>query len=137
MDADRFPVTELETLVDGGILILDNPATGEYGIRVDPDPGHAYYGDIHRVELDLDGPKDVDRSEGVPPYSLYGDSGHGYLTGENLPVGRYTLKATARKKNDEVLGILAVSFTVEATAENATATGAPTISGKPLRWARR
>ena len=130
VDAARFPVTELETLVDGGILVLDNPATGEYGIRVDPDPGHAYYGDIHRVELDLDGPKDVDRSEGVPPYSLYGDSGHGYLTGENLPVGRYTLKATARMKNDDVLGILAVSFTVEATAENATATGAPTISGK-------
>ena len=129
VDAARFPVTELETLVDGGILTLDNPATGEYGIRVDPDPGHAYYGDIHRVELDLDGPKDVDRSEGVPPYSLYGDSGHGYLTGENLPVGRYTLKATARMKNDDVLGILAVSFTVEATAENATATGAPTISG--------
>ena len=129
VDAARFPVTELETLVDGGALVLDNPATGEYGIRVDPDPGHDYYADIHRVELDLDGPKDVDRSEGVPPYSLYGDSGHGYLTGENLPVGRYTLKATARKKNDEVLGILAVSFTVEATAENATATGAPTISG--------
>ena len=129
VEANRFPVTELETLVDGGTLVLDNPATGKYAIRVDPDPGHAYYGDIHRVELDLDGPKDVDRSGGVPPYSLYGHHGHGYLTGENLPVGRYTLKATARMKNDDVLGILAVSFTVEATAENATATGAPTISG--------
>ena len=57
VEANRFPVTELETLVDGGTLVLDNPATGKYAIRVDPDPGHAYYGDIHRVELDLDGPK--------------------------------------------------------------------------------
>ena len=63
------------------------------------------------MELDLNGPKDVYRSEGITPYSLYGDSGENYLKGENLPVGRYTLKATARKKNDDVLGILVVSFT--------------------------
>ena len=129
VDAYKYPVTDLETLVDGGTLILDNPSGGEYGIRADPDPRHADYGDIHRVELDLNGPKDVYRSEGITPYSLYGDSGENYLKGENLPVGRYTLKATARKKNDDVLGILVVSFTVEAPAENTTATGAPTITG--------
>ena len=129
VDAYKYPITDLETLVDGGTLTLDNPDTGKYGIRADPDPRHADYGDIHRVELDLDGPKDVYRSEGIAPYSLYGDSGENYLKGENLPVGHYTLKATARKKNDDVLGILAVSFTVEAPAENTTATGAPTISG--------
>ena len=129
VDAYKYPVTDLETLVDGGTLTLDNPDTGKYGIRADPDPRHADYGDIHRVELDLNGPKDVYRSEGITPYSLYGDSGENYLKGENLPVGRYTLKATARKKNDDVLGILVVSFTVEAPAENTTATGAPTITG--------
>ena len=129
VDAYKYPVADLETLVDGGTLILDNPSGGEYGIRADPDPRHADYGDIHRVELDLNGPKDVYRSEGITPYSLYGDSGENYLKGENLPVGRYTLKATARKKNDDVLGILVVSFTVEAPAENTTATGAPTITG--------
>ena len=129
VDAYEYPVTDLETLVDGGTLILDNPSGGEYGIRADPDPRHADYGDIHRVELDLNGPKDVYRSEGITPYSLYGDSGEDYLKGENLPVGHYTLKATARKTNDDVLGILVVSFTVEAPAENTTATGAPTITG--------
>ena len=133
VDADKYPVTDLETLVDGGTLTLDNPSGGEYGIRADPDPRHADYGDIHRVELDLNGAKDVYRSEGITPYSLYGDSGENYLKGENLPVGHYTLKATARKKNDDVLGILAVSFTVEAQEQTAVPnnypTGLPIISG--------
>ena len=50
------------------------------------------------------------------PHSLYGDEGEGEeitLTGESLPVGAYTLKATAYSEAGEALGILEVSFTVE------------------------
>ena len=68
------------------------------------------------------------------PYSLYGDSG-GNLSGESLPVGEYTLTATAYSEarlGGNVLGTLKVSFSVTETATqqpNTPATGLPTISG--------
>ena len=70
------------------------------------------------------------------PTPLYGDS-DGNLSGESLPVGEYTLTATAyaeRRLEGAVLGTLEVSFTVIGTAaeedvQNSPATGVPTISG--------
>ena len=54
------------------------------------------------------------RPNRYPPYSLYGDEGEENLTGEDLPAGSYDLKATAYKKDGDVLGTLKVSFTVTA-----------------------
>ena len=98
---------------DGSTLTLDYPASGSYGIRVDTKSGE----EIGSVRLELTGEKNVGRTEGTAPYSLYGDEGEDELNGEGLPVGDYNLKATASSKDGNVLGTLTVSFTVEATVE--------------------
>ena len=129
VDASTDPDTPLGALVDEGTLILGNPTGGEYGIRVDTDSND----DIRKVELALSGAEDKGKTEWEPPYSLYGDSGGDNLNGGNLPVGSYTLTATAYDANGNVSGTLTVSFTVEAQEQSAVpnndATGLPTIDG--------
>ena len=97
---------------DGGTLALGDPESGRYGIRVDTESGEG----IHRVALELTlestGEKKVDRTDDAAPYSLYGDEGEEALHGESLPVGSYTLKATAYTEDGEILGSLEISFTV-------------------------
>ena len=97
---------------DGGTLALGDPQSGRYGIRADTESGEG----IHRVALELTlestGEKKVDRTDDAAPYSLYGDEGEEALHGESLPVGSYTLKATAYTEEDEILGSLEISFTV-------------------------
>ena len=97
---------------DGGALALGDPQDGRYGIRADTESGEG----IHRVALELTlestGEQRVDRTDDAAPYSLYGDEGEDALHGENLPVGSYTLKATAYTEEDEILGSLEISFTV-------------------------
>ena len=133
VDASTDPDTLLETLEDGDTLTLAAPDSDIYGIRVDTDSNHDDHDDIHKVELALSGAKDVSRPEKHSPYSLYGDDGEDNLTGEDLPVGSYSLTATAHRANGDVLGTLKVSFTVEAQEQTAVPnnepTGAPTISG--------
>ena len=117
-------------LADGGTLALDDPVGGSFGIRADLESGAT----IGSMSLELTGAKTHDQTENIAPYSLYGDSG-GNLSGESLPVGEYTLTATAYSEarlGGNVLGTLKVSFTVTETATqqpNSPATGAPTISG--------
>ena len=97
---------------DGGTLALGDPESGRYGIRADTESDTG----IHRVALELTlestGEKKVDRTDDAAPYSLYGDEGEEALHGESLPVGSYTLKATAYTEEDEILGSLEISFTV-------------------------
>ena len=97
---------------DGGTLALGDPDNGRYGIRADSESGEG----IHRVALELTlestGEKQVERTDDAAPYSLYGDEGEDALHGESLPVGSYTLKATAYTEDGETLGSLEVSFTV-------------------------
>ena len=127
VDTSSDPDDEVGTLVDGATIALDKPSGGSYGIRADTSSND----NIKKVKLVLSGAKSEDRDEGVAPYSLYGDSGENNLTGESLPVGSYTLTATAYDDNDDVLGTLTVSFTVEeqTAVPNAPATGAPAIVG--------
>ena len=118
------------TLADGGTLALDDPVDGGFGIRADLESGAT----IGSMRLELTGAKTHDQTENIAPYSLYGDSG-GNLSGESLPVGEYTLTATAYSEarlGGNVLGTLKVSFSVTETATqqpNTPATGLPTISG--------
>ena len=127
---DASDQTVVEILTDGGALVLDDPDNGSYGIRADVETD----AEIGSLRLQLTGAKDVDKTENITPYSLYGDSG-GNLSGESLPVGEYTLTATAyaeRGLGGNVLGTLRVSFGVTGPAEddqNSPATGQPTISG--------
>ena len=116
----------LATLSDGATLALADPANGSYGIRADTKSG----AQIGSVRLQLTGAKSVDQTDGFAPYSLYGDQGENALNGGNLPVGAYTLTATAYSEGG--LEILEMSFTVTGPAQevqNSPATGAPTISG--------
>ena len=116
-------------LADGGTLALDDPVGGSFGIRADLESGAT----IGSMRLELTGEKTHDQTENIAPYSLYGDSG-GNLSGESLPVGEYTLTATAyseaRLGGETLLGTLKVSFSVTATQQtNTPATGLPIISG--------
>ena len=117
-------------LADGGTLALDDPDGGSFGIRADLESGAT----IGSMRLELTGAETHDQTENISPYSLYGDSG-GNLSGESLPVGEYTLTATAYSEarlGGDLLGTLKVSFSVTETATqqtNSPATGAPTVSG--------
>ena len=125
VDTSVQPQTVLATLTDGDTLTLDDPANGSYGIRADTEAG----ADIGSVRLQLTGAASEDQTENVAPYSLYGDNGQD-LNGGRLPVGDYTLTATAYPDSElggKELGKLTVSFTVKKT--NSPATGLPTISG--------
>ena len=93
---------------DAGTLALGDPENGKYGIRADTESGEG----IHRVALELTGEKKVERTDDAAPYSLYGDEWEDALHGESLPVGSYTLKATAYTEDGETLGSLEISFTV-------------------------
>ena len=131
-----FPVVDASdqslegALADGGTLALDDPDGGSFGIRADLESGAT----IGSMRLQLTGAKTHYQTENITPYSLYGDSG-GNLNGESLPVGEYTLTATAyfeARLGGNVLGALKVSFSVTETATqqtNSPATGTPTISG--------
>ena len=87
----------LATLGDGGEVRLADPAGGSYAIRADVDSSAT----IGSVKLELSGAKARTQTESVSPYSLYGDDGDG-LHGEALPVGSYTLKATAYAQGGRV-----------------------------------
>ena len=97
---------------DGGTLALGDPESGSYGIRAETESEEG----IHRVALELTldstGEQRAARTDDAAPFSLYGDEGEEALHGENLPVGSYTLKATAYTEDGEILGSLEISFTV-------------------------
>ena len=117
---------DVESVVDGATLTLAGSDDSSYSIRVDT---NAWSGFIDSVRLELSGAKSAQRTADSGPYSLYG--GGKTLIGEGLPVGSYTLRATAYSQQDlggQVLGTLETSFAVEAgepltaSVENAAAT---------------
>ena len=112
---DAADQTVLAQLADGATVELDDPDGGSYGIRADA----AADAEIGSVRLELSGAKTVSRTENGAPYSLYGDAG-GALEGGSLPVGSYTLRATAYAKRDlggDVLQTFEASFAVAAEEE--------------------
>ena len=114
VDASANPQTVLATLANGDTLTLDDPQGGSFGIRADIKAGS----EIGSVRLQMTGGRSEDKTENIFPYSLHGDNGENDLGGGNLPVGSYTLTATAYSKGNldgEKLGTLTVSFTVKKT----------------------
>ena len=126
------------TLVDAGtnadLMLLANGSTVElgellassYGIRAEMGAGAA----PGSVRLALTGAKAVTATDDAAPWSLYGD-GAGRVNGASLPVGSYTLRATAYAdsggRGDE-RGSLEVSFTVAAGALGVTTPGPFTVA---------
>ena len=99
-------------LADGDALVLEDPSNASYGLAAAADAG------VGSVRLALTGAKTVTMTDNAAPYSLYGDE-NGTVTGAGLPVGSYTLSATAFAEADgggAELGTLEMSFTVAASA---------------------
>ena len=136
VDTSSDTDTVLGTLEDGGALTLarTRPAAATASGWI-PTPAMTTTAISTRWSWTSPGPRQRNKEEWVPPYSLYGDEGEGNLTGENLPAGAYELKATAYDDDGDVLGTLKVSFTVTAgqpaqqptVVPNTSATGFPTI----------
>ena len=107
--------SDIGAIDDGGMLALDDPAHGSFGVRAERATG----AEIGSVRLDLSGAKTVTRTENLVPYSLYGHA-NGQVHGEGLPAGSYTLRATAYNEANlqgDELYTLEVAFTVLASAE--------------------
>ena len=107
---DAAAGTDVGTIADGATFALADPANGSYGVRVETAANAA----IGRVELELSGAKAVTQTEYLAPYSLHGDA-HGAVHGADLPVGAYTLRATAYAAGNvggAELQVLEVAFTV-------------------------
>ena len=115
---DAADQSVLAALSDGATVTLDDPDGGSFGIRADAAQGAA----IGSVRLELTGAKTESTTDNGAPYSLYGDD-DGDLDGESLPVGFYTLRATAYAEIDlggDVLQTLEASFTVEESVQEGT-----------------
>ena len=117
---------DLMALADGSTVELGELLVASYGIRAEISPGAP----PGSMRLALAGAKTVTRTDDASPYSLYGD-GAGRVNGQALPVGSYTLRATAYAnsggRGDE-LGSLEVSFTVAAGVLGVTTPGPFTVA---------
>ena len=111
---------------DGATLTGIDPGK-VYGVRANVVSGAE---GLKSVTLTLSGPgpnDEVSQTEGIAPYSLYGDSG-GHEHGAALPAGSYTLTATAHSETGgggSELGALRVGFTVAAGPLTARFEGLP------------
>ena len=117
---DAADQSVLAALSDGATVTLDDPDGGSFAVRADAAQGAA----IGSVRLELTGAKTESTTDNGAPYSLYGDA-EGTLDGESLPVGSYTLQATAYAEialGGDVLQTLEASFTVEEPAATLSAT---------------
>ena len=105
--------SDVGAIDDGGMLTLDDPANGSYGLvaAVASDAG------VGSVRLALTGAKTATATDNAAPWSLYGGA-NGQVQGEGLPAGSYTLSATAYAEaggGGAELGTLSVSFSVAAS----------------------
>ena len=108
---DAASGADLGPVADGATVRVADPAGGSYDFRVETAADAA----VGSVRLALAGPQDGDaaaRADDAAPYLLRGG------TGAALPVGSYTLTATAYAQaggTGAVLGSLSVAFTVAPT----------------------
>ncbi len=125
---------ETVTLTDGATVRLATPSAHRYGLMAT-----VASADVKSVGLALRGPGPNDRvtkTENYEPWSLTGDT-NGKAHGRALPVGSYTLVATAYAQMDlggAALGTRSVAFTVAAASDTAVVvdTDAPVLTGFEL-----
>ena len=113
---DTASGADLGPVADGATVRVADPAGGSYDFRAETAPGAA----VGSVRLALAGPQDGDataRADDTAPYLLRGGT-DGTDGGAALPVGSYTLTATAYAQpggTGAALGSLSVEFTVAPT----------------------
>lgn len=71
----------------------------DIAIAITLNSSHSLYSDVESMRLELSGRETADKTENVPPYSLYGDSGIANLVGERWRSGDYTLRVRAYREN--------------------------------------
>ena len=117
---------DLMALANGVTVRLGQLLAPSYGIRANLSPGAA----PGSVRLELSGAKTAAVTDDAAPWSLYGD-GAGRINGASLPVGSYTLTATAYANSGgqgDEQGSLEVSFTVAAGVLSVTTPGPFTVA---------
>ncbi|SFZ92719.1 Uncharacterized conserved protein YjdB, contains Ig-like domain [Flaviramulus basaltis] len=70
---------------------------------------------VGSVKLNLSGPVNESRTENGAPYALFGDNGGGNYLGNQLPLGNYTISATAYSGSGltgNILGSLTIPFSI-------------------------
>jgi PKD repeat protein len=102
---DAFTDTDLLTLSDGQQLDLGPTGGQSLNVRANTLAGPG------SVLLELTGPVTVSRREGVAPYALFGDISGNYNE-ENLPLGDYTLTATAYNGGTASSGVMGQPLTI-------------------------
>ena len=107
-------------LSDGTTVALADHGTNSFTIRANLVSGLS----IGSMRMVLTGRRSHTQSENWKPFFLYGDDGPGDPYGKSLRVGSYRLVATAYSRTGlrgDVLGTLAVNFTVVQNAPSAPA----------------
>ncbi|MGD1946429.1 MAG: T9SS type A sorting domain-containing protein, partial [Croceivirga sp.] len=103
---DAITNTELSELTDG--LQLDFGPNGGQSLNVRANTQPDVVGSVY---FELTGTLSAGRTENVAPYALFGDTSGDYV--ENaLPLGNYTLTATAYSGNDGTGGILGQPYVI-------------------------
>ncbi|WP_306013872.1 MULTISPECIES: PKD domain-containing protein [unclassified Allomuricauda] len=102
---DASTDTDLLTLSDGQQLDLGPTGGQSLNVRANTLAGPG------SVLLELTGPVTVSRREGVAPYALFGDSSGNY-EGQDLPLGDYTLTATAYNGGTVGSGVMGQPLTI-------------------------
>lgn len=96
-DADTSDlITELG---EAAVIRVKPGELDDMAIAVTLDSTHTLHGDVESVRLDLSGKETATKTENVPPYSLYGDSGIDNLEGESWSTGDYTVRVRAYDGN--------------------------------------
>ncbi|WP_127140666.1 PKD domain-containing protein, partial [Flagellimonas marinaquae] len=102
---DASTDTDLFNISDGQQLDLGPTGGQSLNVRANT------LGNPGSVLLQLTGPETVSRREGVAPYALFGDISGNYEA-QDLPLGDYTLTATAYNGGTESSGVLGQPLTI-------------------------
>ena len=86
--------TDIGGVDDGDTVTLDDPADGQYGIRVEtiPDTG------VNSVRLELSGAKTVTRTDNEAPYTLHAEGGEGPAAGRLHAAGDGLSRSQSRRQ---------------------------------------
>ncbi len=110
---DAVSDVAVDEITEGGTINGALYAGQGYNIQAVANPQVA----VGSVKLELTGAANITRTESAAPFALFGDSAGDYFEG-NIPLGQYTIKATAFSGaglTGTVLGVLETNFEVDFT----------------------
>ncbi|MEO1552528.1 MAG: pilus assembly protein TadG-related protein [Pseudomonadota bacterium] len=100
-DADSDSSSPIAEIGDDAIIKVTEQELDEMTIAVTFDGSHSLDGQIESIRFELSGEETARKTENVPPYALYGDSGLDNLNGKRWQPGKYRLRVRAYEGNDQ------------------------------------